>query len=352
MADRFKQMRREQLQKFLRDRGISYCRKKKNESIELAEKAELRYEVLEKCDHEISERSRRLVVDDDGKSVDLNGKAVVWDRDLQNTPALTLGDVFAYIVSHCKWTSERLSNYKCDDGYLMFKDGHVECVSIGIINNNNDYVYLKGAVKPEQRQTAGRYETWVLMTKNAVVLSAGCACVAADDGSCKHVTCLLFAVADFNDRRTDRHTAVGTDNRCEWSRPRRESQPVVVTDLDYRKDKTTPKKPGPTPSNYRPLKSLENGDIISIRQHMTHVCETDHPGALLLKLVSPPPDVQYNSVPSMVTLYHQFQQSSLSDDFIEYMVENTTQSHHEYLQNSVRILQSGRQYAKVELQLV
>ncbi|XP_070567793.1 uncharacterized protein [Ptychodera flava] len=190
------------------------------------------------------------------------------------------------------------------------------------------------------------------MTKNAVVLSAGCACVAADDGSCKHVTCLLFAVADFNDRRTDRHTAVGTDNRCEWSRPRRESQPVVVTDLDYRKDKTTPKKPGPTPSNYRPLKSLENGDIIRIRQHMTHVCETDHPGALLLKLVSPPPDVQYNSVPSMVTLYHQFQQSSLSDDFIEYMVENTTQSHHEYLKISVRILQSGKQCAKVESQPV
>ncbi len=93
----------------------------------------------------------------------------------------------------------------------------------------------------------------------------------SDDGSCKHVTALMFAVVDFCDRNADRFTASCTDVKCQWTVRRKDSTPIRVVDLDYRKDRTKPKKPGPNPDNYKPLRSVNQDDILRIRNHMKQV---------------------------------------------------------------------------------
>ncbi|XP_002739421.1 uncharacterized protein LOC100369686, partial [Saccoglossus kowalevskii] len=265
----FSRLRVPDLKKYLTDRRIPCAGKKKNELVELAQKASGIYDVIEDCDHDESERKRRRVLNDDGTvAVNLNGKQVVWTRTLHCLPKVALGDVFAYLIKNCEWTPERLTKYKHDDGYLMFKDNHVEDVLLGKVSGHIDHVYVKAEVKPEQRQTAQRYATWLLLSSDAEVMSAGCGCVAADDGSCKHTAALLFAVAEYVDRQTDRGTAVSTDETCVWTKPRKTSIPVKVEDLDYRRDKTTPRKPGPQPKNYRPLRTVNNTDILRIQEHL------------------------------------------------------------------------------------
>ena len=92
-----------------------------------------------------------------------------------------------------------------------------------------------------------------------------------DDGSCKHVTALMFAVADFCERNTDRNTASCTDSKCMWSIRRKDSTPIRVVDLDYRKDRTKPMKPGPNPNTYKPLCSVTQDDVLRIRNHLQEV---------------------------------------------------------------------------------
>ena len=93
----------------------------------------------------------------------------------------------------------------------------------------------------------------------------------SDDGSCKHVVALLFAVEDFTTRRLDTGTAVGTDKPCEWTKPRRTSVPVKIEELDYRRNKTTPKKAGPTPEDYTPMKDIGQSVIFNIQQNLKTV---------------------------------------------------------------------------------
>lgn len=178
-ADDIQRMKVEELKRFLTDRGIPSGGKRKQELIELVLKARDKYNVIEPCDHDESERNRRRVVKDDGSLIDLNGKQVLWTSNLRTLPKLVLRDVFVYLVNSCNWTAERLSQYASDDGYLMFKDNHIENLQVGKIENHNEYVYVKASVKPEQRQGAQRYNTWLLQSSDASIVSAGCACVAA-----------------------------------------------------------------------------------------------------------------------------------------------------------------------------
>ena len=140
------------------DRGVP-SGGKKNEQVDLVEKALEAYEEIQPCDHKESERKRRTMVDDDDGTVlvNLNGKEITWTSDLKAIPRLSTGDVFAYLVDHCEWTTERLAKHKSD--YLIYKDGHVEDVKMGNIIQYAGHSYIKAMVKPEQRQTAQRYST-------------------------------------------------------------------------------------------------------------------------------------------------------------------------------------------------
>lgn len=167
-----------ELKKILTDRGIPCNGKLRAELVTLAQKAVKLYREREGCDHELSERKRRCVVVEDG-TVDLNGKTVQWTSDLKELPSITCGDVFAYLTVEFGWSSQRLKQHKSDDGYRMFVDKHIEMVEVGRIVDTNDFLYVRGKVKPEQRHTAERYVTWLLCCSTGEVKSAGCGCIAA-----------------------------------------------------------------------------------------------------------------------------------------------------------------------------
>ncbi|XP_062581899.1 uncharacterized protein LOC134243679 [Saccostrea cucullata] len=96
---------------------------------------------------------------------------------------------------------------------------------------------------PETLQSEYPYRTWLLVNADGYIISGGCSCVA-DDGSCKHCTALSFALAAFCDRHKDRHTEVGTDVKCVWDKPRKESKPCRVKEIciSHRKVPLIPKR--------------------------------------------------------------------------------------------------------------
>ena len=107
----FKNMTVPQLKKFLVERGVPCTGKRRRELENLAEKAAKVYPVLEECDHEASERKRRRVSTADGSVRDLNGKAVAWTRDLKHLPPVHISDVYAYLLTDCGWTYERIKKH-------------------------------------------------------------------------------------------------------------------------------------------------------------------------------------------------------------------------------------------------
>ena len=77
--------------------------------------------------------------------------------------------------------------------------------------------------------------------------------LCSGNGTCKHVLALLFALENFNARRTDGHTAVGTDGPCQWNQPRVTSHPARIADMNFSCTGQPTKltkldyQPGPTP---------------------------------------------------------------------------------------------------------
>ena len=64
----------------------------------------------------------------------------------------------------------------------------------------------------------------------------------------------LFALAEYSEQNRDRFSAVGTDVACTWTQSRKESAPVEVEHLDYRrKHKDTPITPRPTAQSFQPI---------------------------------------------------------------------------------------------------
>ncbi|XP_038075856.1 uncharacterized protein LOC119743505 [Patiria miniata] len=101
--------------------------------------------------------------------------------------------------------------------------------------------------------------------------------------------------------------------------------PVKVDELDYRREKKMPRKPGPTPEHFTPSKMIKATSIANIQDHLKKVCEESHSGALFLTLANDPPVAQSPVlVPSVKDLYQQYQASSQDGSFVDYFAANTT----------------------------
>ena len=122
-------------------------------------------------------KRQRVHVEGKGE-VDLHNKQIFWQSDLTHMPVISLPDTYAYLLSEGRWTVDRVIRYSEDDGYLMFKTGHTENVVLGIIKDHPQHCYIKSELKPEERQKADRYPTWLLVSSTGVIVSAGCGCVA------------------------------------------------------------------------------------------------------------------------------------------------------------------------------
>ena len=97
------------------------------------------------------------------------------------------------------------------------------------------------------------------------------------DGTCKHVVCLLFSLSDFWQQRHDRHMQVCTDVPMVWNRPRKEPVPVKAAGLDFRHNKSLPKKSRPTPDIDR---DIDRYDIQHLRDELCDLCRVHKPGLI------------------------------------------------------------------------
>ena len=304
------------LQNFLRARGIPYTKKKKEELVTLATRANSIYAELEPDDHEKSDQKRRKVLVE--KQVcDLSKSKVTYNVDLSPIFALRLPCVFVYLVEQCKWTNTRLAKYEKDDGYLLYESGHVEMVKRGDIQKHTQHFYLTAAVKPEQRQTQDRYSVWLLIERNGTIISGGCQCVAADDGTCKHVVATLFAVCDFIEKKLqDKANAKScTDLPCQWIAAKKvvDAQPIKNADLTggYGKSKIVPK------AGYSPT-TINDAKLHNTQTNILNLVRRVKPDALLLTLTDDKPQNSAN-VKSLKDYYMEYLKSKSQLEFSAYL---------------------------------
>ena len=147
-------------------------------------------------------------------------------------------------------------------------------------------------------------------------------CLCSDDGSCKHCTALSFAVAAFCDRHKDRHTEVGTDVRCVWDKPRKESKPCRVKEI-CTSHGTVPLMPNK--EDYKPCPTLTPKDNREVEKELYRLCQGT--GALLLQALDPPSDEDEDfqeNPPDMVDVVTHTSQSG--ESVIDYL-RNVYNSH-------------------------
>ena len=78
---------------------------------------------------------------------------------------------------HCGWNNKRLLKYQDDDGYHLYKSGHIEAVVLANILQPAGFIYVRAKCKPEQRQSAERYTVDIAFHGNDIH-SVSCSCVA------------------------------------------------------------------------------------------------------------------------------------------------------------------------------
>lgn len=54
--------------------------------------------------------------------------------------------------------------------------------------------------------------------------------------------------------------------------------PVKATDLDFRRNKSQPKKPRPTPDEYKLVRTFDDKDVLGLRVKIQDICHTEKPG--------------------------------------------------------------------------
>ena len=97
---------------------------------------------------------------------------------MSKIPDVESFDVLVYLMQSCGWSSDRLTNYKKDNGYRLHMANHVDDVKAAY-GLHPDFMYIKCTCMPETRQSAQPYDTWLLVrTSSGEIISGGCTCVA------------------------------------------------------------------------------------------------------------------------------------------------------------------------------
>ena len=156
MEVNFKNWKVPELKKYLQARGIFVSNKKKEELLELTEKA-----------HELG-----LELTDDGESISdvVNAKLVTKDGTIPNPFNL-----------YSDWSTDFSDAPKSLEGYRLHWDGHV----YNLQRNKNIYFghrIIKFSVKPTEREKTPlgnkpTYDGWITIHKGGVVLSAHFPCI-------------------------------------------------------------------------------------------------------------------------------------------------------------------------------
>ena len=122
-----------QLQKYLKEHGITSSNKKKDELVDLCHGSILMK--IPKIDHEdenIASETRRTV---NGVTHPdpFNSTTLVWNDDLVNMPSIDFFDTTTFLINYCGWTKERVKRRKNDNSYQLHCSGHIHNVQLSQI---------------------------------------------------------------------------------------------------------------------------------------------------------------------------------------------------------------------------
>ncbi|XP_070550275.1 uncharacterized protein [Ptychodera flava] len=321
-TDDVKKMKVPELRKFLKSRNVTCGEATKAQLVELSVLTlELDVRAIADDDYEKSLGERRTVIDG-GRQVVLPDPNVItqWESSLKMMPKIDIADVFVYLISHCCWSTSRMKKYRYDRGYRLYKDGNIIGVQLHPMPDVN-HLYVMGDCVRETSVREKPYKTWLLLSEEGDIVSGGCTCVA-EHGSCKHCVALLFSLQDFSDRHCDRHTATGTDVPCYWDRPRQESRPLPIDDINIgHSDNSTLLEP--TLENFNPLSCQSN---ISDEQVLQEIHDfTKHDDCQVNEVLDPVTDATTFPLQTIPQLFNDFKsKQSNQSDFIKFLQENIT----------------------------
>ena len=97
---------------------------------------------------------------------------------------------------------------------------------------------------------------------------------SSDNGTCKHITALLFSLENFSSRHRDRNTEVGTDVPCTWDRARKLSEPLTINKIDIRNNPSSSLPVEPHSSHYTPSKDLKLSNH-EIEKRVYNLCKNN-----------------------------------------------------------------------------
>ena len=184
LAEKEKQVRNwkvPELKAFLQARGISVSNKKKDELVELMEKAnKIGLELA--FDHESpSKVVNTKLVTNDGTIPNPFNLHSDWNNDFSDAPNFSLGDLYCYLINKKGYDQESLKAYKSLEGYRLHWDGHAH----NFERKKNIYFehhIMNFSVKHTEREKTPlgnkpTYDGWIIIHKDGVVLSAHCPCI-------------------------------------------------------------------------------------------------------------------------------------------------------------------------------
>ncbi|CAG2241541.1 unnamed protein product [Mytilus edulis] len=251
-----KDLKRDELGVFLRDRGIPYASRNKEDRLVLASIAEKRNVPLKTSVDDdlktiIEERKKKMVLEDGLiKLPDPVKMLAGWEKTFINFPNTSATDVEDYIKLCAENHNVQTKGIKSTkEGESLYLSGHVTGVEYHRISPNISYCYIKAIVARQKAQTQAPYSVWIILHKRTgKVENAYCNCPAGLRGHCKHCVSLLHFIV--------RQIEAGCNKACtskpqEWHKPHAQGKRVTQPDFGnksrlafdpravcYRKEKT------------------------------------------------------------------------------------------------------------------
>ena len=123
---------------------------------------------------------------------------------------------------------------------------------------------------------------------------------------------LLLSVLDFVSRHKDRSTLVGTDITCKWDKPRKQSVPIKINDIDFRRQTGIAIPPAPKVDQFTPIPEQSNAVNVKLETDMVKLLKSQNSNAVFLHLLSDSDDSSQTEsedeteLPNMVDVHRQY----------------------------------------------
>ncbi|XP_047138492.1 uncharacterized protein LOC124814643 [Hydra vulgaris] len=163
-----------------------------------------------------------------------------WKNDVSMMPDITWGDMYNYLInsSPSNFTHDSMKAYKSLESYNFYICGHVQDVYYNLIEETNEFCFIKSEVLPSQRQGKKQkcYEVWVAINKvNGWILTANCKCMAGLGSVCSHIGALLFKLVACAQLGLNKISCTST--LCSWKKSRKSATPAPLKKINFSRPK-------------------------------------------------------------------------------------------------------------------